>query len=290
MLVHAGVDSVFHEPALVMLIILFVGLILVLKRLRGIERTAVWVVPFPYHPARVALVGTLAFLLTFIMIRPVAAWYSFEKGEREMMDEKMDRALTSFQWATLIDPGTSAYHDAVAFTEARLFERTGDVGWAHQAISELQIGLELNPLDGRFANRVGSLYALLAQREEAGPKRAAMMEQAVAFFEQAVRLDPYSPFNYFELGKLRWLQGRIDEAEAWFRGATRVEPNFLPARAHLAELSLKAGRRENAVSEYEEIIKIKERYKGRVLNSLERQFLEVEHEHLNRALAAGVSS
>lgn len=290
MLVHAGVDSVFHEPALVMLIILFVGLILVLKRLRGIEHTAVWVVPFPYHPARVALVGTLAFLLTFIMIRPVAAWYAYEKGEREMMDGKIDRALTSFQWATLIDPGTSAYHDAVAFSATRLFQRTGDVGWAHRAISELQIGLDLNPLDGRLANRVGSLYALLAQREEGGAKRAAMMEQAVASFEQAVRLDPYSPFNYFELGKLRWRQGRIDEAEAWFRQATSFEPNFLPARVHLAELSLKAGRKETAASEYEEILKIKERYKGRVLNSLERQFLEVEHEHLNRALAAGVSS
>jgi tetratricopeptide (TPR) repeat protein len=290
MLVHAGVDSVFHEPALVMLIVLFVGLILVLQRLRGAERAVVWTIPFPYHPARVALVGVLAFLLTFIMIRPVAAWYAFEKGEREMTEGKMDRALASFQWATLIDPGTSAYHDAVAFTEARLFQRTGDVGWAKRAISELQIGLELNPLDGRLANRVGSLYALLAQREAAEPERAAMTEQAVSAFEQAVRLDPYSPFNYFELGKLRWQQGRVDEAEAWFRQATRFEPNFLPARVHLAELYLKAGRRETAVSEYEEILKIKERYKGRVLNSLERQFLEVEDEHLNRTLPAGVSS
>jgi tetratricopeptide (TPR) repeat protein len=290
LVVHAGVDSVFHEPALVMLIVLFVGLILILKRLSGAERATVWVIPFPYHPVRVALVGALAFLLTFIMIRPFAAWYAFEKGEREMTDGKMDRALTSFQWATFIDPGTSAYHDALAFTEARLFHRTGDIGWANGAISELQIGLELNPLDGRLANRVGSLYALLAQREEAEPERAVMMEQAVASFEQAVRLDPYSPFNYVELGKLRWREGRIDEAEAWFRQATSFEPNFLPARVHLAELSLHAGRKENAMSEYVEILKIKERYKGRVLNSLERQFLEVEYEHLNRALAAGVSS
>ncbi len=290
MLVHAGADSVFHEPALVMLNVIFVGLILVLKRLRGAERAAVWVIPFPYHPARVALVGALAFLLTFIMIRPVAAWYAFEKGEREIVDGKMEPALASFQWATLIDPGTSAYHDAVALTEARLFQRTGDVGWANRAVSELKIGLELNPLDGRLANRVGSLYLLLAQRAGTESERAAMINQAETHFELAVKLDPYSPFNYLELGKLRREQGRLEEAEAWFRQATSFEPNFLPARVQLAELLLKAGRKENAVSEYEEILKIKERYKGRALNTLERQFLEVEHEHLSRALAAEAAS
>jgi tetratricopeptide (TPR) repeat protein len=273
-----------------MLIVLFVGLILVVKRLKEGESAAVWMVPFPYHPARIALVGTLAFLLMFIMIQPVAAWYAFERGEREMMEGTLDRALVSYRWATLIDPGTSAYHDAVAFTEARLFQRTDDIRWANRALGELRAGLELNPLDGRLANRMGSLYALLAQREKARPEREIMMEQAIAAFDRAIRLDPYSPFNYFELGKLRWRQGRMDEAEALFRQAASVEPNFLPARVHLAELYLKSGRKENAVSEYEQIVKIKERYKGRTLTTLERQFLEVEHEHLNRGLAERIPS
>jgi lipopolysaccharide biosynthesis regulator YciM len=82
----------------------------------------------------------------------------------------------------------------------------------------------------------------------------------------------------------------MDEAEALFRQAASVEPNFLPARVHLAELYLKSGRKENAVSEYEQIVKIKEWYKGRTLTTLERQFLEVEHEHLNRGLAERIPS
>jgi len=98
-------------------------------------------------------------------------------------------------------------------------------------------------------------------------------------------LDPYSPFNYHELGKLRWAQGREEDAVALFRRAISYEPNFLPARAQLAELSRQIGQREVAAGEYEQILKVKERYRGWTLTALERQFLEVDTERLKRALS-----
>jgi O-antigen ligase len=284
-LVHGAVDSAFHEPALVLLAILFAGLILVVKRLRQPEGVSVWAVPFPYHPVRVVLVGAVAVLCALLIVQPAAAWFAFDKGEVELASGREDLAFEWFQRATLIDPGTTSYRDVLALAEVRLFQQSGDPQWLLRAIDELAICLELNPLDGRFAHRLGTLHMLLADRVGPGPQQQDLRRQAAAYYEQAVQLDPYSPFNYHELGKLRWAQGREEEAVALFRRAIGYEPNFLPARAQLAELSLQIGQREVAAGEYEEILKAKERYRGWKLTALERQFLTVDTERLNRALS-----
>lgn len=283
--VHGAVDSVFHEPALVLFLILFAGMILVLKRLGGAASAPVWVMPFPYHPARVVLVGFFAAVLTLLIIQPAAAWHAFERGEGEASAGREDRALEWFQCATRINSGVTAYRDAVALAEVRLYRQSGDPQWLMKAIEERRIGLELNPLDGRFARRLGDLYLLLADRADPDATREALLNQAATSYEQATHLDPFSPFNYFELGKIRWAQGDLEEAQAWFRQATRHEPNFLSARVKLAELDLQRGQKRLAALEYAEIIKIKEQYKGRGLNALERQYLEVDHDHLQQMLA-----
>jgi tetratricopeptide (TPR) repeat protein len=154
-----------------------------------------------------------------------------------------------------------------------------------KAIEERRIGLELNPLDGRFARRLGDLYVLLADRADPGAQQEALLQQAAVYYEQAIRLDPYAPFNYLELGKIRWAQGRQEEAQTLFKRATSYEPNFLPARVQLAELFLQLGQKETAALEYAEIARIKERYRGRALTTLERQYLEVDLAHLTRSLA-----
>jgi len=284
-LTHAAVDSVFHEPALVLLAILFAGIILAVKRLRQPQGPSIRTVPFPYHPVRVVLVGTVAVLCALLIVQPVAAWYAFDRGEGEMTSGQEDRAFEWFQRATLIDPGTTSYRDALAQTEVRLFHQSGDPRWVRRAVDELTMCLELNPLDGRFAHRLGMLHVLLADRIGPGLQQEDLRRQAAAYFEQAMRLDPYSPFTYHDLAKLRWAQGQKEEALALFRRAISYEPNFLPARAQLAELSQQIGQREVAKAEYEQIVKVKERYRGLNLTPLERQFLEVDTERLKRELS-----
>jgi len=284
-LVHGGVDAVFHEPALVLLAILFAGMILVVKRLRQPEGASFWTVPFPYHPARAVSIGAVAVLCALLIVQPAAAWYAFDKGAGESAVGREDRALDWFQRATLIDPGTTAYRDALALTEVRLFHQSGDPQWLLRALDELTMCLELNPVDGRFALRLGALHVLLADRVGPGPQQEDLRRQAAAYFEQAMRLDPYSPFNYHELGKIRRAQGHKEEALALFRRAISYEPNFLPARAQVAELSQQIGQREVAATEYEQIVKVKERYRGWNLTALERQFLEVDTERLKRSLS-----
>ena len=285
-LTHGAVDAVFHEPAIVLLVCLFAGLILVLRRMRSSGSFLIVEVPFAYRPARAVLIVVLAALLSMLVIRPAAAWYAFDQGEREMAVGRVDHALDWYQWATYIDPGISSYHDAVAATQVHLFRQSGAAQRLHQAASELQIALELNPLDARLANQLGNLFVFLADQAPTSAERQALLEQAEKHYEQASHLDPYSPFNYFELGKLRRTQGRVPEAMALFKRATSFEPNFLPARLSLAELLLTTGQRERAASEYTEILNIKERYQGRAATSLERLYFEVDLDHLRRLLAS----
>ena len=284
LLVHAAVDSVFHEPALVLLGTLFAGMILVLKRLSRPETASVRVMPFPFHPARAAMVGVLVTLMAVLIIRPAAAWHAFDQGERAMTVGRLDQAVAWYQWALRMDPGMSVYHDAMAFWQVRFYQQSGDHRWLSEAVSELKVALDLNPLDARLAKKVGDLLRLLAEQAATRPEREAFLEEAATYYEQAIKLDPYSPFNYLELGNLRWTQGRLDEAKGWFRLATSYEPNFLPARVRLAELALQMGRKGEAVLEFAGLVSIKERHRGQVLNTLERQYLEVESDHLQQAL------
>jgi len=286
LLVHAAVDSVFHEPALVLLLILFAGLILALKRLKAPDPPPPWRIPFAASPARVALVGVLAILSALLIIRPAAAWHIFDQGEAEMRTGKVKAAVDWYQQATQIDPGVSAYHDAVARASVVLYHQTGDVQRLREAVDELSLALALNPLDGRLAHRLGAVYLLLAGRAEPGPLREEAIKLAAMSYEQGMAADPYSPFNYFELGRIRLIQEQGEQARTLFNSALEREPNFLPALVQLIEMALQEGRREAAESDYGRLLAIQKRYEGRTLTAMERQFLEAPYQHLGRLLGA----
>ncbi len=286
LLTHAAMDSVFHQPALAMLGVLFTGLIVVVKRRSSPNESAVWRVPFASHPARTASVVVLAVLATVLIVRPAAAWYAFDRGETEMTAGRVERAWGWYQWATRIEPGTTAYRDAIALTKIRLYEQSGNVRWLLDAAEEFRIALNLNPQDARLAHREGNVRVLLAERPEYGDKRGALLQQAAAAYEHALQLDPYAPLYYYDLSRVRLVQARDQEAIAWLVLAKSYEPNFLPARVRLAELALREGLTEAARAEYGEIVKVMERYRGGTLNPLERQFLEVDDAALKRLRAS----
>src|SRR3989475_6988707 len=158
---------------------------------------------FPYHPVRAVSIGAVAVLCMLLIVRPAAAWYAFDKAEDEVASGRADRAFEWFQRATFIDPGTTAYRDALALTEVRLFQQSGDPRWLLRAVDELTMGLELNPLDGRFAHRLGALHVLLADRVGPGPQQDGVRRQAAAYFEQAMRSEERRVGKSVDLGGRR---------------------------------------------------------------------------------------
>ena len=283
-LVHGAVDSVFHEPTLVILLIVCGGLALVFRSIK-IPDLSRWRVPFSYHPVRLFLVVVCGVALAILTIQPAAGWYAHERGQAEAQVGQQDLALDWFRLASLIDPGTTGYHDAIARTLVQLFHQSGDPQWLVKAVEEEGQASELNPLDGRFPYRLGTIYSELAEQKLSIDQRDLLLNQAAQAYEQALHVDPYSPLNHMALVNIRLPQGRVEEAKSWLQRAVATEPNFLPARALLMELSFKAGEREVAQSEFDAIVAIKRKYEGWVLNDIERQFLDVDLSPLGKALA-----
>jgi tetratricopeptide (TPR) repeat protein len=282
-LAHSMVDSVFHEPALVILLIVCGGFVFALQSIKKPD-SAQQNVPFFSHPVRVALVLLGGVVLAVLIIQPAAGWYAHERGQAEAQVGRQDLALDWFRRASLIDPGTTGYHDASARTLVQLFHQSGDPQRLVKAVEEEEQAIYLNPLDGRFPYRLGTIYGLLAEQSFSKDQRDLLLNQAAQAYDQAIHADPYSPLSYMALANIRLSQGRVEEAKLRLQRAVGTEPNYLPARTLLAELSLKAGEHEAAQSEFDAIVAVKRKYEREILSDIERQFINVDLSPLGRAL------
>jgi Tfp pilus assembly protein PilF len=98
----------------------------------------------------------------------------------------------------------------------------------------------------------------------------------------AATKDPYAPVNYVAVGKLQLRQGSLQEARESFAKAVEYEPNYLPARALAIEVALQLGDADAANHDYLELLEIMERFRGRAMSVVERQFLDVDLDALKR--------
>lgn len=274
-LVHAVMDSVFHEPALVVLLIVCGSLVLLLKRLDGSREVRTVSIPFPYHPARAVLVLILVVASAALIIQPAAAWFAYEQGNHAAQSGHSERAWEWYRRAILVDPGTTAYRDAAARMSLTRFYASGEPQWLTQAVEEMAICQKLNPMDGRIPSRLGMLYLMLAERVLSHDQRDDFTTRAMKSYEKAIKADPFSPFNYVELGKLLLSQGRFEDTNALLLTIIAYEPNFLPARHLLSKIATQTGNQELAHLQYAAIESIQKRYKDRKVSSLESRFLDV---------------
>ena len=282
---HGLVDSVFHEPALVMILIVCGGLIVGFRFMKR-SVTAQWLVPFSFHPVRCGLVLVGGLLLAVLIIQPAAGWYAFTRGEAHAISGEQDFGWYWYEWASRIDPGTTGYHDVLARASVQHFQRFGNPRWLLRAVEEERLAIELNPLDGRFPYRLGMIFDLLARERMSTEQEGFLLKQAAEAYEQAIHADPYSPLNYMGLANIALTQGRADDARTWLRVAVTYEPNYLPARMRLAELALNDGDVKSVRSEIAAIVAAKQKYKGRTMSDLERQFLDADPTPLERTISS----
>ena len=72
------------------------------------------------------------------------------------------------------------------------------------------------------------------------------LDEAEAAFREAVRLKPDWPVAHLNLGKALRAQGRLGQAEAEFREAVRLQPDWPAAHGNLGTALLRQGRRGEA--------------------------------------------
>ncbi|MDN5940307.1 MAG: O-antigen ligase family protein [Nitrospira sp.] len=272
-LAHAGVDSVFHEPSLVLLLILQGGLVLALRRCSRPQQEGMWCIPFPSSSIKMTLVSVVIALLSLLVIQPAVAWFMFNHGNSVFMTEGNSAAMKWYRYASITDPSATAIRDGLSRTYIQQFRLSGDPIWLREAVGEMEAAMALNPLDGRVPYRLGTIYMLLAEQPTSAAQRDQLIAQAAQAFEKAIFVDPFSPFGYFELSKLRRGQGNNPAAWELLERAIAYEPNFIPARAMLADLAKNTGQTEIADLHLAAIRDIRSKYQGWTLTPLEQQFL-----------------
>jgi hypothetical protein len=83
------------------------------------------------------------------------------------------------------------------------------------------------------------------------------VEEAIAEFRAAIRLQPDHAWAHNSLGLALQDQGKVEEATAEFRAAIRLQPDYAAAHANLG-IALKAqGKPEEAIAEYRAAIRLR---------------------------------
>jgi predicted CXXCH cytochrome family protein len=126
----------------------------------------------------------------------------------------------------------------------------GESGQQAEAAEAFRRATELDPNDALAWQRLGETYVKQGRKTE-----------AFAALQRSVELDAEVPEAHYALGAL-WSQagGDADRAEASFREAIRLQPDYAQARMNLAILLSQRNRGAEASYEFESAIRVKPDY------------------------------
>jgi serine/threonine-protein kinase len=148
------------------------------------------------------------------------AWGPFALGRgyltRFDTPESTNRAIEALNQAVAADPRYALAHAALGEAYWRKFQETSDRSWLKRADDEGEKALAID-------NRLASVHITLAMIA----RGRGRYEQAVAYAQTAVDLDPRGSEGYRELGGAYEKLGQVADAEATYRKAIAVRPDWL---------------------------------------------------------------
>jgi tetratricopeptide (TPR) repeat protein len=288
---HAAVDSNLHEPAIAVALVFFAGVILAKNRIAVGGCCQVVRVDTMHRWLWETLVVVSVLALTIHVIRVGWAWELFALGYQSFRAHAIEDAIKDYRSAIVLDPGKAQYHGALAAPLLDRVSQWGDWTAGEVAIGEVKMAIRLNPLDGRLRGELGRVYASLAAMgaERGSPvslgQRKQWLSLALSSYREAVRLEPYTAPYWLEYARVELALGDWAEGERILLRAVELEPNLLPARAHLAEVYLRTSRTDLAVHEYREITDRQRRYEYWHKDPDEKRFLAADTDALIKELA-----
>jgi tetratricopeptide (TPR) repeat protein len=87
-------------------------------------------------------------------------------------------------------------------------------------------------------------------------KQAGKIEEAIAHYQQALRIEPDYAEAHYNLGNALKRLGRIPEAIAHYEQALRIKPDYAEAHNNLGNALKLAGKIEEAIAHYEQALRI----------------------------------
>jgi len=162
-------------------------------------------------------------------------WFKFSKFPKESMRLAANAAQKAL---ALNDSDPSIYS---TLTNLYVMQRKYE-----KAITSAERGLEINP--GGARAQIGMGIALLF---------SCRFNEAIPFFERAVRLNPYPRGTYYRLLATAYrLSGRYEQAISEYKKAIQTEPNDLFTHLGLTVAYIKLGRIQEADLQVEKILRI----------------------------------
>ena len=144
----------------------------------------------------------------------------------------------------------------------------------------MDIAIGLNPIDGVNYKLKGAIYRTLAEREFRRDRIEELFQLAIDNETEAIRLLPYDARLYLELGQSDETLGRLENAEAAYRHAIELEPNFLMARQKQIDLLVRMDRKQDALQRFRELNDVDERLRSRATSHSEQEFIYFDRQKL----------
>jgi eukaryotic-like serine/threonine-protein kinase len=144
--------------------------------------------------------------------------------------EMYPQAVKAAQRALELDPSLADAHASLGFVKLN-----AESDW-EGAMREFRMAITLNPSHETAHRWLSAFLAGIGRDDEAMP---------IAL--RAIELDPISVLPRMNLGIVRWLAWRHEEAEREFRGVIEKDPTFVRAYAFLATSLSFQGRHDEAI-------------------------------------------
>lgn len=223
-------------------------------------------------PVRVAGLGILVAMAAYAGM----TWAGIameSRGERAANAGRLGEAGLWFERAAATDPWRATGPDQASAVSFRRYEEEGKGEFLGRAIEwEIEAG-QRNPLEYRYRERLGFLYAKAAG-EFGGSGRAMMVEAALRSYDQAILRNPHSAQLKFRKALLLRSAGRKDAYRVLLEEILGEEPRFAKGWVALGE-HLGGSDPERAVAAYENAIAIVSGYNTAAKDAVEREFLDV---------------
>jgi len=167
-------------------------------------------------------------------VLPNSSRLTFERGVLYAMQDRFDLAESDFQRSSRLSPETNFGTVGMGVT----YLETGN---ASKAIDLLHQRLKQNPNDASLLYLLGE--ALMRNGAKSGEPQYA---EALASFENSVRLNPGLCLPHVALGEIYLDQERFDDAIVQLERARAIDPKEKSAYSHLAVAYRRAGKAEDA--------------------------------------------
>jgi tetratricopeptide (TPR) repeat protein/serine/threonine protein kinase len=135
-----------------------------------------------------------------------ASWHTI-LGDHLVAPGERDEAIRCYRKAVALEPQNAGFHRTLALALAQQ-------GRVAEAIASQ---VRANKLDPKSAGSLGNLIPYWWFRP-------GKLDEAIAAFKEAIRLEPGHADYHFALGKALRLRNKLDEAVAAFRKAIALEP------------------------------------------------------------------